>query len=470
MKIDTADKSLVLIGHGSTVDRRAAEPVYRTADRLRDAFASVRVAFWKEQPSIDDAIESSASDEVIVVPYFMADGYYVADAIPTALGLTEWPEVRVETRGSKQVAYTHAVGSHPDAVEVLEATIRESLAGRDPEDVCVALVGHGTRRRSSSRFSVLHACDALRATGRYAEVRPAFIDDEPGIPELFDAWSTEILVVPYMVADGPHVRSDLVSALRLPGFEQFGVARAVGDHSVTLAAPIGTRREMTRFVEARVAEVLDVFVDREARERQLNRALDELLDAMATTPITLGAVQVTGHSESWSVRARNDADVPADALERRPSRGAWRWWRRNDRGAYRPWLAGTDAPSGWLVEGSGAAALWDLLELLSPGGLVAWYRHRSGSLRSFSFTGVAARQSGPMRAARGFEVGDLEDLIGSICHSCERRVVWRATRGIDAPRGGAAEGPPCELPCGRLLSEACRRVRAAGLEPDVGHR
>ena len=447
--------SLVLVGHGSTLDRRAAEPVYRAADRLRDEFASVRVAFWKEQPSIDDAIESSASDAVVVVPYFMADGYYVADAIPTAIGLTAWPELAVETVSAKSVAYTNAIGSHPGALAALESTVRESLSGRDPRDVCVALVGHGTRRTSSSRYSVVHASEALRRTGRYAEVQAAFLDDDPSVADVLSSWSQDILVIPFMVADGPHVRVDLVEALALDSFEEFGVPLNVGDRTITLAAPLGTRCEMTNIVRARADEVRGLLPEAAPSDAALAQFFDEL----RATPLLLGGLHIEGTPDAWAVRAESDATADEDRLLSRPARGAWRWWRRNDLGQHRPWLAGTDAPTGWIVRGTGSAELWELLELLSPGGLVSWSRGRSGSLRAFSFAELAARQTGPMRAARGFEIERLEELTGGICHMCRRRVVWRAATAVPAPRGGASDSPACELPCGRLISEACRRVR-----------
>ena len=461
MHFATRHIGLILLGHGSSIDRRAAEPIYRAAERVRDEFASVRVAFWKEQPSIDDALQSVAADAVVVVPYFMADGYFVAEALPAALGLSEWPERSVETVGANQIAYTNAVGSHPAAMTALDAAIRESLRGAEESDVTVALVGHGTRRSASSRYSVIEAADTLRARNRFAEVRAVFLDDEPGVEEIFETRSNDVVVVPYMVSDGPHVRQDLVTALGLTSFEEFGVAQQTKGKSVTLAEPLGMRREMMKAVRARVDEgVAALGASSISALSEQSHASEQLLVAARRVPVTLGNVQVNAAESSWLVRNARDGGRPDEELSEAPERACWRWWRRNDAGGYRPWLSGTDAPTGWKVVGDGEEALRELLAVVAPGALMAWHRERESRSRTFSFAAVASVQSGPLRAARGFEIERLDELVGGICHTCARRVVWRAEKGIPAPRGGGAESPPCERPCIRLLAEAARRVRA----------
>ena len=458
---DTRHIGLILLGHGSSIDRRAAEPVYRAAERIRDEFASVRVAFWKEQPSIDDAIESVAADVVVVVPYFMADGYYVTEALPAELGLRDWPERDVEMIGSRRVAYTGAVGSDAAAQTALDASIRESVGDRAESDVAVALVGHGTRRSASSRYSVIEAADALRAQNRFAEVMSVFLDDEPGVSDVFESWSSDVIVVPYMVADGPHVRGDLVGELGLEGFEEFGVPIDTNGKSITLADPLGTRREMMKAVRSRIAEgvqALGASVVPVLTEP--SDAAQNLLAAASARPVVLGNLAIAAADGEWRITHHADQDRGAEGLHVAPDRAAWLWWRRNDAGGFRPWISGTDAPTGWQVVGEGESQLRELLAILAPGAIMAWHRARESRLRAFSFAECAGQQSGPLRAARGFDIGRLEEIVGAICHTCARRVVWRADRGVPAPRGGAAESPACERPCGRLLSESARRVRA----------
>lgn len=461
MTRDTRHLGLILIGHGSSIDRRSAEPVYRAAERFREQFASVRVAFWKEQPSIADALAEVDAEHVIVVPYFMADGWFVTEALPAAIGLQHWPELGSERVGGKEVAYTHAVGSHESVHEAVEALAREAAGDSSTEHVAVALVGHGTTRNTTSRFSAIAAGDALIATNHFAEVTNVFLDDEPGVKDIFETRSSEIIIVPFMVSDGPHVRVDLVRELGLTVMPEFGASVEVEDKSLTFSEPIGLSRQLLRAVTARIEEArLALGAVTIPALLPCGEAVEELTRTAARHEVVLGNIAVEYEGDCWTVTRRGDGHL-AEELRELPDRAPWRWWRRNAAGGYRPWLSGTDAPDGWVVKGTERKALQDLLAVLAPGALMSWHRAVTGRLAPGSFASLAAKQKGATRAARGFAVEHLEELVGGICHNCARKVVWRASKGVAAPRGGASMSPPCEIPCQRLFVEAARRVRAS---------
>lgn len=457
---NTKHLGLILLGHGSSIDRRSAEPVYRAAERCREHFASVRVAFWKEQPSIADALGEIDADAVIVVPYFMANGWFVMEALPTAIGLEHWPELPCETALGKRVAYTQAVGSHPSVHGTVEALVRGAIGERPAQDIAVAIVGHGTTRSTTSRFSAIEAGDALRATNQFSEVINVFLDDEPGVAEVFQTWSSDVVVVPFMVSDGPHVRVDLVQALGLETVPDFGQVVSAGDKTLTITEPVGASRELMVAVKARIREAADsIGPVNGAALPPCETAVSELLLAANQAPVELGNVVLHADGEAWTLCRSGEAASPEE-LRELPARAPWRWWRRNSAGGYRPWLSGTDAPDGWIVRGTDRSRLQDLLAVVAPGALMSRHRSVTGSLVPNSFSALAAKQAGPTRAARGFALEELEELVGGICHNCARKVVWRAAKGVAAPRGGGAPSPPCETPCQRLFSEAARRVRA----------
>jgi sirohydrochlorin cobaltochelatase len=420
----------------------------------------VRVAFWKEQPSIADALDEVDAEHVIVVPYFMANGWFVTEALPAALGLKHWPELRAEKVGGKQVAYTHAVGAHDSVHEMVQALATEALGDRPADDVAIAIVGHGSSRSTTSRFSAISAGDALRATNHFAEVVNVFLDDEPEVASIFETWSSDVVVVPFMVSDGPHVRVDLVREMGLDSMPEFGEAVATRDKTVRFTEPVGASRQLMGALRSRIEEArVALGAANGMALTPCSDALGSLVAQARRSPVTVGNLVIDAQDDDWVVSRVGD-EMPSEELSELPDRAPWRWWRRNTAGGYRPWLSGTDAPDGWIVRGTELAALGDLLAVLAPGALMAWNRAEAGRLEPASFAALAAQQKGPTRAARGFALEDLDELVGGICHNCARKVVWRASKGIAAPRGGAALAPACETPCLRLFSEAARRVRS----------
>src|ERR1041385_4729646 len=82
------DKSaLLIVGHGSTVNPDSSEPTLAHAAeiRRRKVFVDVGCAFWKEEPSLRDALflfDPEEIREVFVVPNFIRQGYFTATVIP----------------------------------------------------------------------------------------------------------------------------------------------------------------------------------------------------------------------------------------------------------------------------------------------------------------------------------------------------------------------------------------------------
>ncbi len=72
------ETALILAGHGSTKNAESSRFTRETAHRIRERgiFAEVRSAFWKEQPSYTEAIQGLRAKKVVVVPWFLASGYF----------------------------------------------------------------------------------------------------------------------------------------------------------------------------------------------------------------------------------------------------------------------------------------------------------------------------------------------------------------------------------------------------------
>ena len=84
-----------IVGHGSTVNPDSSAPSLAQAAEIRRARnfrAKSQCAFWKEEPSLRDALflfDDPEIREVYVVPNFISEGYFTQTVIPRELEL-EW--------------------------------------------------------------------------------------------------------------------------------------------------------------------------------------------------------------------------------------------------------------------------------------------------------------------------------------------------------------------------------------------
>src|SRR3569833_1568384 len=82
------DATLVLIGHGSTLNAESADPTYQHAEALQKhkIFTEVLEAFWKQEPAIAGVLRGAFTSRVFVVPVFISEGYFTERGIPRELG------------------------------------------------------------------------------------------------------------------------------------------------------------------------------------------------------------------------------------------------------------------------------------------------------------------------------------------------------------------------------------------------
>jgi sirohydrochlorin cobaltochelatase len=100
-----------------------------------DRFEEVEALFMDEAPEVDDVTEFFGSEDVVVVPLFVADGYHTQEDIPEDMGLTEdyrtgW-ETPAEVDGHR-IWYAGAVGTEALTADVLIE--RAADAGADVGD------------------------------------------------------------------------------------------------------------------------------------------------------------------------------------------------------------------------------------------------------------------------------------------------------------------------------------------------
>jgi sirohydrochlorin ferrochelatase len=115
---------------------------------------------------------------------------------------------------------------------------KQTLASSEPGGTAILLIAHGSRQQSANND--LHELAArLSAQGSYTIVEPCFLElADPvlnaGGDRCVELGATRVLMIPYFLADGVHLRRDLTAARdelnrRHPGVE-FILGSALGPH------------------------------------------------------------------------------------------------------------------------------------------------------------------------------------------------------------------------------------------------
>ncbi|QLD88131.1 hypothetical protein HWV07_03400 [Natronomonas salina] len=115
---------LAVVGHGTERNENSAKAIEYHADRVaeRDRFDEVKALFMDEEPEIDDVTDHFGSDDIVVVPLFVADGYHTQEDIPEDMGLTDDYRTGWETPAGvdgHDVWYAGAVGTEALMAEVV---------------------------------------------------------------------------------------------------------------------------------------------------------------------------------------------------------------------------------------------------------------------------------------------------------------------------------------------------------------
>jgi sirohydrochlorin cobaltochelatase len=206
--IDKRSSSLILVGHGSTLNPDSSAPTFQHADEIirRNVFAEVHCAFWKEEPSLRDVLHMVDSDDVYIVPNFISEGYFTETVIPRELGL----DGRVTHRLGKTVCYCDPVGNDPRMVELVLRSARQVAPDVPTDQASLLVVGHGTGLNEKSAEAAKRQVKQIREKGRYAEVSEAYMEEAPFIADWRKNTSkTYVVIVPFFISDGLHSYQDI---------------------------------------------------------------------------------------------------------------------------------------------------------------------------------------------------------------------------------------------------------------------
>jgi len=228
MSEDFSDATLVIVGHGSTLNAESAAPTHQHADELRrrGIFGQVLVCFWKEEPTICAVLRGAYLPRVFIVPLFISEGYFTEQVIPRELGFCQNGETNfscVQKRGEQTLYYCGPVGTHDSMTEVLlsraHEIVQKNPAPNLPESkqTTLFIAGHGTGNNENSRKAIEHQVALIQAMSLYAGVHSIFMEEDPRIADCYTlAQTRDIVMVPFFISDGLHSYEDIPMMLGEP--------------------------------------------------------------------------------------------------------------------------------------------------------------------------------------------------------------------------------------------------------------
>jgi sirohydrochlorin cobaltochelatase len=206
------DSALLIVAHGSTVNPDSSAPTLAHAAeiRRRKIFADVECAFWKEEPSLRDALylfDPKSIREVYVVPNFISEGYFTQTVVPRELELSGL----ITKRSDGQIwRYCEPVGNHPLMTELLLKRARDVAPDAAAGETSLLIVAHGTDLNENSAVAAKREAEKIRALGKYAAVLNVYMEEPPLVSDWRNLTKTlNVVVVPFFISDGLHSYEDI---------------------------------------------------------------------------------------------------------------------------------------------------------------------------------------------------------------------------------------------------------------------
>ena len=178
--------------------------------RRREIFAKVECAFWKEEPSLRDALflfDPESIREVYMVPNFISEGYFTQTVVPRELELDR----PITTRSNGQIwRYCEPVGNHPLMTELLLKRARGIAPDVDPAETSLLIVAHGTDLNENSAVAAKREAEKILALGKFAAVLNVYMEEAPLVSDWRKLTETpNVVVVPFFISDGLHSYEDI---------------------------------------------------------------------------------------------------------------------------------------------------------------------------------------------------------------------------------------------------------------------
>ena len=223
------------------VDRGSREPEVRQELTEICLLAKCRAGYYYADycflevipPFIEEGLSrciGSGSNFVTIMPYFLYPGMKLKDAVKQV--------AKIACDKNLKISITKPLSYHPMMAQIIIERINELKKNRDikylDSECDVLLIGHGSSDRSA-RKAFIHTAKAIRPL--YRNVQFCFLEldypnIEQGIAQAIATNPKTILMMPYFLHRGAHIKSDVIkeigSALAKYNFKNGFISRHLG--------------------------------------------------------------------------------------------------------------------------------------------------------------------------------------------------------------------------------------------------
>ncbi len=130
--VPRGETSLIIVGHGTNLNENSTKAIQDQVQLIREGghgFAEVVDAYMEEAPFVADWAKMTTAPNVVVVPFFIADGLHSFQDIPVLLGIREETGAALSETGlfysnphhlhGRNLYYSGAIGTEPLMAEVI---------------------------------------------------------------------------------------------------------------------------------------------------------------------------------------------------------------------------------------------------------------------------------------------------------------------------------------------------------------
>ena len=125
--VNLAETSLLILGHGTGRNKDSAKAVCEQVEKIqerKEGFGEVLGVYLDEVPLLSDWYELSQFENVIVLPYFIAEGLHFSRDLPKMLGMKTGGAKQPYNIRSRKVFCALPVGGDPAMAEMVIDQVR----------------------------------------------------------------------------------------------------------------------------------------------------------------------------------------------------------------------------------------------------------------------------------------------------------------------------------------------------------
>ena len=205
----------IIVAHGSPSDPDTLDSAVQALAARVQEYVSDRLvigATLAKVGSLESALaQASGSQAPAIYPFFMSEGWFVKRELRR----------RVELVFDGPVTYFSAFGLDPKVPGLCSERAISAAAemGATGEDTVLVMAAHGSQKGPAAAEAAEAIAQAVRAQGKFAEVRLGFVEQTPTITEAASGLEgRKTVCLPLCATTAGHVLQDVPEQLDAAGF------------------------------------------------------------------------------------------------------------------------------------------------------------------------------------------------------------------------------------------------------------